>query len=82
MDPQAVNQAFATFLDRSSFSATQIDCIEIIMRHYIDNGFMELKQLREQPFKNFHSEGVIGLFGRDRATQLVKLIESMNTPTG
>jgi hypothetical protein len=52
------------------------------MRHYIDNGFMEPKQLREQPFKNFHSKGVIGLFGRDRAMQLVKLIASMNTPTG
>jgi type I restriction enzyme, R subunit len=83
MERQAVSEAFAGFLSENTFNSRQIDCIDIIIDHFVNNGLMEKKSLTKQPFKDYHAEGIIGLFGRDNMIKLVNVIEEINqTATG
>ena len=77
MDRQAVEKAFSDYLDANSFNAKQIDCINIIIDHYVLHGFMEKKALQEQPFKGF-AGGFMGLYGQDNAIKIVRLINELN----
>ena len=78
MKRKAVNEAFSEFLDENNFNSKQIDCINIIIDHYEKNGMFETKQLRGQPFIDYHVEGIFGLFGEDNTMKLVNTIREIN----
>ena len=50
LDRAAANEAFATFLDDSKFSAAQIRFISMIIDELTANGVMEPKRLYESPY--------------------------------
>ncbi|NQZ60469.1 MAG: hypothetical protein HRT88_23730 [Lentisphaeraceae bacterium] len=77
MDKLAVADAFGDFLDKNSFNSKQIDCINIIIEHYVQNGFMQKTALQEQPFKGF-TGGFIGLYGQDTAVKVLHVINYLN----
>jgi len=81
MDKKALADAFSEFLDENSFNSKQIDCINIIIENFANNGFMAKEKLREQPFKDF-AGGIVGGFGKDNAFKLVKLIDEINDQVG
>ena len=78
MERKVVNEAFSGFLSENSFNSKQIDCINIIIDNYVKNGFFETSQLQGQPFKDYHVNGIIGLFGDDNTIRLVNTIREIN----
>jgi type I restriction enzyme, R subunit len=81
MDRSAVSKAFADYLNGNNFNSKQIECINIIIDHFEQYGFMDKQVLRRQPF-NEYAEGFIGLFGKDNALRLVKVIDEINGEVG
>lgn len=78
LDVMAAKSAFSTFLDAGPLSPTQIDFINMLVDYLIENGIVEKKILYHQPFTDFDSSGVSGLFG-GRVEQLFSIIDGINS---
>ena len=50
----------------------------MIIDHLTQNGIMAPALLYEPPFTDLHQDGLDGLFGDDRADQIVAIVESIN----
>ena len=78
LDVLAAKSAFSAFLDAGPLSATQIDFIDMLINYLIENGVVEKKVLYRQPFTDFDSSGVSGLFG-GRVEHLFRVIDTINS---
>jgi type I restriction enzyme R subunit len=78
LDRQAAKQAFARYLEGTTFSANQIRFIENIIDILTKNGMMNPGLLYEFPFTDSHPEGLDGIFNEDEADQIVAIVRSFN----
>ncbi|MGB3495307.1 MAG: DEAD/DEAH box helicase family protein [Elainellaceae cyanobacterium] len=78
LDRNAAKQAFAQYLEGSSFSANQIRFVETIIDYLTQNGVMDPGLLYEPPFTDADPDGLDGVFGDDDADQLVAIVRSFN----
>ncbi len=82
LDRNAAKQAFAQFLETITFSANQIRFVENIIDYLTQNGVMDIGMLYESPFTDLHDEGLDGVFGDDKAEEIIGIIESFNESVG
>ena len=80
MNREAVSKAFGEFINNGSFNVAQIDCMNIIIEHYVKYGFMDTRKLGGQPFKGYG--GILTLYGDDDARKIVNIIKEMNDQVG
>ncbi|HEY9631712.1 MAG TPA: DEAD/DEAH box helicase family protein [Coleofasciculaceae cyanobacterium] len=78
LDRNAAKQAFAQYLESSTFGANQIRFIENVIDYLTQNGVMDPGQLYESPFTEAHLNGLDGVFGDDDADQIVTIVRSFN----
>ncbi|MCX7124246.1 MAG: hypothetical protein NTU49_00540 [Gammaproteobacteria bacterium] len=78
LDREAAKEIFSEFLASKKLSADQITFVNQIVEHLVKNGMMNPEKLFEQPFTDFHSEGVVGVFPND-AERILKVIEDVNS---
>ncbi|RFP58919.1 MAG: DUF4145 domain-containing protein [Limnothrix sp. CACIAM 69d] len=78
LDRQAAKEAFAEYLTAQRLNTGQIRFVEMIIDHLTQNGIMAPALLYEPPFTDLHQDGLDGLFGDDRADQIVAIVESIN----
>jgi type I restriction enzyme, R subunit len=78
LDRQAAKQAFARYLEGTTFSANQIRFIENIIDILTKNGMMNPGLLYEFPFTDSHPEGLDGMFNEDEADRIVAIVRSFN----
>jgi type I restriction enzyme, R subunit len=78
LDRDAAKKLFNSFLDESTFNATQIHFINFIIDYLTINGAMKPELLFEAPFTDIHHEGVAGVFGDGQGRELIELIETVN----
>ena len=82
-DRNAAKQAFAQYLEGTTFSANQIRFVETIIDYLTQNGVMDPGLLYEPPFTNQHPEGLDGIFNDDAAAdQIIAIVRSFNTTVG
>ena len=78
LDREAATEAFGEFLHNTTYSATQIRFIDKVISYLTQNGTMDPGLLYEPPFTDIHDEGLDGVFGDDRATRIIHLVEEIN----
>jgi type I restriction enzyme R subunit len=78
LDRHAAKQAFARYLEGTTFSANQIRFIENIIDILTKNGIMNPGLLYEFPFTDSHPEGLDGIFNEDEADKIVAIVRSFN----
>ena len=78
LDRNAAKQAFAHYLESSSFSADQIRFIEIIIDYLTQNGIMDPGLLYEPPFIEVHQAGLDGIFQDEEADHIIAIVDSFN----
>ncbi|MDJ0845176.1 type I restriction endonuclease subunit R [Crocosphaera sp.] len=78
LDRAAAKQAFSQYLQGKQLSSKQIRFIEEIIDHLTKNGILEMEQLYQSPFTDYHYEGIDGIFNESEADEIVALIESFN----
>ncbi len=77
LDQGAAKTAFAEFLEKAPLSADQINFVEMIVDHLVENGVMDPARLFEPPFSDVHPEGVIGVLP-EYAEAIVAAVERVN----
>ena len=78
LDRKAAKEAFAEYLTARLLNTGQIRFVEMIIDHLTQNGIMAPALLYEPPFTDLHQDGLDGLFGDDRADEIVAIVESIN----
>lgn len=78
MDVNAAKMAFGDFLNTGNLSADQIHFIDTIIDFLSTKGVIDKKMLFEVPFKNFHTEGLMGVFDEDSAKKVIQILENIN----
>lgn len=79
LNEQAVNEAFADFLQTGNLRADQITFVRTIMSYLTKNGTINKQMLFEPPFTDLNDQGLIGVF-EDEAdvVKIVKIIDIIN----
>lgn len=78
LDKQAVQQAFADFLEGKTVTAGQIDFVNLIVAHLTKHGAMDPGLLYEPPFTDYAPQGPDQVFEADQALRLVQTIQAVN----
>jgi type I restriction enzyme R subunit len=82
LDRNAAKQAFAKYLQGTTFNATQIRFVNTIIDYLTQNGVMDEGLLYVKPFTDLHYEGLDGVFESDDADQIISIVRSFNETVG
>ena len=74
LDRVAAKSAFAGFLSEKTFSAQQIEFVDLIVNHLTEHGAMEPAMLYESPFTDLTPTGPNGLFANGEIEKLVRVL--------
>ena len=77
LDREAAKEAFAGFLAGKTFTANQIEFVNLIIDHLTEHGAMEAAMLYESPYTDFHPQGVDGVFGAAHSGELVAVVDGI-----
>lgn len=78
LDQEAINSHFAVFIKEANLSAKQIKFVDTVVRYFVRNGCLDPAALTAPPFTDMDDSGVIGLFGNDEVSKLVKFVQVVN----
>lgn len=79
LDREAAKDAFSAFLAGSTFTANQIEFIDLVIDHLIERGILDPRRLYESPFTDFDDQGVNGVFELSDVKALVKVINEIKS---
>lgn len=78
LDRASAKQAFGAFLSSRNLSADQIEFIDMILDSLTENGMIDPKRLYESPFTDMDPMGIVGVFGREDAQQVISIVRKLN----
>ncbi|CAO4136342.1 type I restriction-modification enzyme R subunit C-terminal domain-containing protein [Methylorubrum extorquens] len=78
LDRQAVNDAFAEFLESGTASREQIEFVGLVVDHLTAQGVMEPGLLYESPFTDVAPQGPEQVFNDVETNRLFEVIEALN----
>jgi type I restriction enzyme R subunit len=78
LDRTAVSEAFGEFIATGTATANQIEFIQMVIEHLVDQGVMDPALLYEAPFKDVAPTGPDKLFGEEKVARLFTKIEAIN----
>ncbi|MCB1156077.1 MAG: DEAD/DEAH box helicase family protein [Leptospiraceae bacterium] len=79
LETEALNQAFAEFLQAGNLRGDQMTFVKTIINYLAKNGTLEKRVLNESPFIDINDGGLSGVFpNREDAIKVVKIIDAIN----
>lgn len=85
LDHQAALEAFARYLDGTTFSANQIHFVNLIVDELTNNGVVEPARLYESPYTDFAATGPESMFPEPEVDTIVDILNTVKAnalPTG
>jgi type I restriction enzyme R subunit len=77
LDRQAAKEALADFLNGKTWSANQIEFVNLIVNHLTEHGVTEPARLYESPFTDLTPRGPDGLFSSSQIDELERVLTSV-----
>ncbi len=77
MDREAAKGALSGFLNGKTWSASQIEFVNLIVNHLTEHGVMEAERLYESPFTDLTPHGPDGLFSTAQVDALLAVIAAV-----
>jgi type I restriction enzyme, R subunit len=82
LEKEAVQNAFADFINEYNLNAGQIRFMDLMIGYLTKNGVIEKKALFESPFKDLNDNGPLGLFDDAQVTKMINIIDRINGNAG
>lgn len=79
LDKEAVQKAFAEFLDTYDLNRDQTEFMRVLMQYFENNGYLEVKQFQEEPFKSIGSISVVFQQNIQQIKELVEIVNKINS---
>jgi type I restriction enzyme, R subunit len=77
MDRSAAKEALARFIVDKTFTANQLEFINLIVDHLTEHGVMEPARLYESPFTDIAPYGPDGLFKAEEIDELLQILDGV-----
>ncbi|MCS6123378.1 DEAD/DEAH box helicase family protein [Shewanella baltica] len=78
LDLNAAKEAFSSFLDDGIYNAEQINFVNQVIDHLVHNGVLDMAQIFEPPFTDYHGESAYGFFDEGKVVELFGMIRKVN----
>ncbi|MFZ6665633.1 DEAD/DEAH box helicase family protein [Peijinzhouia sedimentorum] len=78
LDREAVQSAFAEFIQAQNLNAEQIKFVDLIIGYLTQNGVIDKRALFESPFKDLNDSGPFGLFDDAQVTKIISILDRIN----
>ena len=78
LSPEAVQRAFADFLNRYELSFDQGQFVHMIMEYFEHNGYLSLMGFSEEPFKSLGSITRLFKDEREKLNSIVDIVKALN----
>jgi type I restriction enzyme R subunit len=78
LETSAVREAFSSFINNPSMNVQQIRFLDLIVQYLGSNGYLETDKLFEAPFTELSTNGLLGVFNENQASEVVLLLERVN----
>ena len=77
LDRGAAQEAFATFLAGTTFTANQIEFVQMVIENLTKAGTVDAGRLYEAPYTKFSAKGVDGVFKDAEVVQLIAVLNDV-----
>lgn len=77
MDRSAAKNALADFIGGKTFTANQLEFINMVVDYITDKGFIEPARLYDSPFTDLTPRGPEGLFKETEVDELIRVLEAV-----
>jgi type I restriction enzyme R subunit len=77
LEREAAKAALGVFLNGKTWSANQIEFVNLIVNHLTEHGVMEAARLYESPFTDLTPRGPEGLFSDPQVEALLSVLSSV-----
>jgi len=77
LDRGAAKQAFGTFLEGKTWTANQIEFLDMLINHLVSDGIVEPARMYESPFIDLAPQGPEGLFTGSQVDELVSILKAV-----
>ena len=78
LDINAAKEAFSRFLDAGIYNSDQINFVNQVIDYLAHNGILDMAQIFEPPFTNYHGESAYGFFDEGTVVELFGAIRKVN----
>lgn len=78
LDRVAAKSAFTDFMVTHRLNSDQTEFLDTIIDHLTDGGIVEPERFYESPFSDFDDLGIAGVFNKEQATEIIRIVRQMN----
>ncbi len=78
LEQTAARVAFSSFINNPSLNASQIRFVNLIIQYLTTNRIITTDKLFEPPFTELNDHGLLGVFNKKDADNIVRTLDSIN----
>jgi type I restriction enzyme R subunit len=79
LDRAAAKEAFSGFIADRQLAADQLEFLDRIIDALTETGFVDPKNFYESPYTDIDSQGIVGVFPKEQAKQIIEIVKGLNT---
>lgn len=79
LDRAAAKEAFSDFTTEQQLTADQLEFVDRIIDALTETGFVDPKNFYESPYTDIDSQGIVGVFPKEQAKQIIEIVKGLNT---
>ena len=78
LDRAAAKEAFSGFTTSHRLNADQLEFLDLIIDALSETGFVDPKNFYESPYTDIDSQGIVGVFPKEQAKQIIEIVKEMS----
>jgi EcoEI R protein C-terminal len=77
LDRTAAKEAVSAFVAGGQLTSDQLEFLDRIFEALAETGFVDPKNFYERPYTDIDSRGIVGVFPKEKAKQIINLLEDL-----